>query len=133
MSPPAPASFGVMLWDVIRGVCPRCREGGLYRAFATLRDRCERCDYDFHPEPGFYLGAMMMPYFFSAAVTVPAGVYFKLSGTEMPALLIKIAVVYFVALLFLLYYARPVWLHLEHRISDRIRRGERDRGPGSSS
>jgi uncharacterized protein (DUF983 family) len=31
----------------LRGRCPRCGEGKLFRGFLTLRDRCERCGLDY--------------------------------------------------------------------------------------
>jgi uncharacterized protein (DUF983 family) len=31
----------------LRGRCPRCGEGKLFRGLLTLRDRCERCGLDY--------------------------------------------------------------------------------------
>jgi uncharacterized protein (DUF983 family) len=31
----------------LRGRCPRCGEGKLFRGFLTLRERCERCGFDY--------------------------------------------------------------------------------------
>jgi uncharacterized protein (DUF983 family) len=31
----------------LRGRCPRCGEGKLFRGFLTLRERCDRCGLDY--------------------------------------------------------------------------------------
>jgi uncharacterized protein (DUF983 family) len=109
--------------------CPGCRQGKVYAGLFSLNKRCPECDYDFYPEPGFYLGAMMVPYFFSAMLTVPFAIVLKLRGLdEMPGFLIAIAVFYFALVALLLYYARVVWLHLEYRISGLLRSSKSRRG-----
>ncbi len=67
---------------------------------------------------------MMVPYFFSALLTVPFGIGLKLFGLEGSTLLLTIAAQYFAVLVPLLWFARPVWLHLEFRISDRLGQGD---------
>jgi uncharacterized protein (DUF983 family) len=32
----------------LRGRCPRCGEGKLFRGFLTLRERCDRCGLDYN-------------------------------------------------------------------------------------
>ena len=39
--PPLPIARG------LRGRCPRCGEGHLYKGFITLRERCEACGLDY--------------------------------------------------------------------------------------
>ncbi len=39
--PPPPIARG------LRGRCPRCGEGHLYKGFITLRERCEACGLDY--------------------------------------------------------------------------------------
>lgn len=41
-SPPLPIARG------LRGRCPRCGEGRLFRGFLQLRPRCESCGLDFN-------------------------------------------------------------------------------------
>ena len=40
-SPPSPAATG------LRGRCPRCGEGPLFKGFLTIRPECEVCHLDF--------------------------------------------------------------------------------------
>jgi uncharacterized protein (DUF983 family) len=44
--------------SILRARCPRCNEGKVTQGLLDIRRRCPVCDYNFHPEPGFYLGAM---------------------------------------------------------------------------
>jgi uncharacterized protein (DUF983 family) len=102
-------------------LCPNCMEGAIYRQPFSMNPRCPRCDYDFYPEPGFYLGAMMVPYFFSALVTVPAAILLKVSNVEMMDLVRWLAILYLSTVALLLFYAKTLWLHLELRISNRLK------------
>lgn len=38
--------------------CPRCGQGGLFRRWWTLADRCPRCRLPFERGEGYWLGAM---------------------------------------------------------------------------
>ena len=57
-------SFSAM-WN---NKCPRCRKGDLFKkpfTFSTMMDmhkKCENCELDFEPEPGFYFGSFMISY-----------------------------------------------------------------------
>jgi uncharacterized protein (DUF983 family) len=70
----------------LRGRCPRCGEGPLFRGFITLRPRCENCGLD---------------YGFADAGDGPAVFVILLGGF----------VVVFAALLTEVLYRPPFWLH----------------------
>lgn len=38
---------GSVIKSALRGTCPRCGEGKLYRSFLKLGDRCDHCDLDY--------------------------------------------------------------------------------------
>lgn len=59
---------------VLKGKCPRCRKGDIfphppfnYLKFYKMHENCPECGQTFHPEPGFYFGAMYISYAFSVA------------------------------------------------------------------
>jgi uncharacterized protein (DUF983 family) len=104
--------------------CPRCLRGRIYRHPFSMYRRCPVCDYDYFPESGFYLGAMMVPFFFGALTTVPFAILLKVMGFEMTELVTVLAIFYAVIVGSLLYYARAIWLHLEYRISRRIKESD---------
>jgi len=70
----------------LRGRCPRCGEGKLFKGFLTLRPRCERCGLDFN---------------FADAGDGPAVFVILLGG----------ALVVFAALITEVVYQPPYWVH----------------------
>ena len=48
MLSPAETTIGTALWRGLRGQCPNCGEGRLFRKFVKVADACDRCGEDFH-------------------------------------------------------------------------------------
>ena len=71
----------------IRGKCPRCGQGELFRGFLKLRDKCEHCGLDY----GFADPADGPAFFVICFGCIPAVVF---------------------ALLLEIYAQPPVWVHL---------------------
>ena len=44
----------------LRGRCPRCGSGGVFRNFFDLHERCPSCGLKFEREPGYWVGAMVI-------------------------------------------------------------------------
>ena len=87
--------------------CPRCREGNMFKypfltkphKFSKMHDSCPHCSQNFHPEPGFYIGAMYFSYAFNVAIIITLFITLNvliekptltilLSGTIIPAILL---------------------------------------------
>ena len=45
---PAETTIGTALWRGLRGKCPKCGEGRIFRKFVKVADACDRCSEDFH-------------------------------------------------------------------------------------
>lgn len=60
--------FGQALRRGLRFRCPNCGEGPVFRGFFKMRDQCDVCGLSFHPESGYYAGAMYLDYALSAAI-----------------------------------------------------------------
>jgi len=45
---PAETTIGTALWRGLRGKCPNCGEGRLFRKFVKVADACDHCGEDFH-------------------------------------------------------------------------------------
>ena len=45
---PAQTTIGTTLWRGLRGKCPNCGEGHLFRKFVKVADGCDHCGEDFH-------------------------------------------------------------------------------------
>lgn len=85
MSDPAPPTE-LMIARGLRGRCPRCGEGKLFKGFLNLRPACEKCGLDY----GF----------------ADAG-----DGPAVFVILIGGAIVVFAALMTEVAYQPPYWLH----------------------
>jgi uncharacterized protein (DUF983 family) len=72
---------------LLKGKCPRCREGDMFTHPATnltrfnkMNDTCPRCGVRLEPEPGFYQGAMYVGYGFTVAVILIVSLILYLLG-----------------------------------------------------
>lgn len=68
--PPPPQSsperrfgdLGRMLDATLRGRCPNCRRGAMFRSFYALHERCPACGVRLERDSGSWLGAAVMAY-----------------------------------------------------------------------
>lgn len=112
--------------SVLRARCPACHRGRVNRGLFSLNPRCTECGYDFYPENGFYLGAMVVSYLMTAALTIPPVIALKLMQVDLLVLLVFPFVEFLFVGTFLMFYCRIIWLHLEYNMTSRLG-GDRDR------
>jgi len=63
---------------VLNGTCPHCGQTKVFKTkgnpfimkLPVMHERCEKCNYSFHREPGFYFGAMYTSYALTVAEMV---------------------------------------------------------------
>ncbi len=54
--------------SVFNEKCPKCRKGDMFKKnvpifnFPVMHDTCEKCNYHFDREPGYFIGAMYISY-----------------------------------------------------------------------
>lgn len=109
---------------VLLARCPSCRKGPVTSRLLSVRKRCPECGYDFQPESGYYLGAMMISFFVSGFVTIPVMVILKVKDIDLFSLFLWSSIEFGALLLLLVFYSRIIWLHLEHSMTRRLdRRG----------
>jgi uncharacterized protein (DUF983 family) len=104
--------------------CPNCQKGDLYKKpfqmskLLDMHERCEECDFDFEPEPGFYFGSLMISYGISAwMLLIPALTlvfYFKWSVNGAMLFTIFIAAITYVKVI---RGSRSLYLHLMARFA----------------
>jgi uncharacterized protein (DUF983 family) len=112
----------IRLGSILRARCPACHEGPVLKRVFGIHRRCSVCGHDFHPEPGFYLGAMAISYLLTAMLTIPPMIVLKLTNVDT-LVLIAFPLVEFIFLgSFLMVYSRVIWLHLEYRMTSRLDR-----------
>ncbi len=61
------------LRSMLRGSCPRCRQGLIFRGsfllgLGKMRETCPCCGLQFEREQGYFLGAMMISYMLAVPV-----------------------------------------------------------------
>src|SRR5689334_7790701 len=111
---------GISFGSILKARCPSCRRGSVVEGLFSVRPRCEECGYNFHPESGFYLGAMVISYLATALLTIPPMVALKLLGVDIAVLVIFPLIEFIFVGTFLAFYARIIWLHIEYRMTDRL-------------
>ena len=105
---------------ILRGKCPRCRQGDIFMYPATnllkfnvMNPTCPHCGVRLEPEPGFYQGAMYVGYGFTVAVLTIVGLLLFLTWDPSEWTYIGIIVGIMVLLIPLNYrYSRIVYLYL---------------------
>jgi uncharacterized protein (DUF983 family) len=106
--------------DVLKAHCPACRTGKITQNLFKLNQKCPVCGHNFYPEPGYYLGAMMVSFLVTAMLTVPVVIVLKFAGADVPVLVLTPFAEFAILGPILLYYARIIWLYLEHSMTNRL-------------
>ena len=108
--------------DMLRGVCPRCRDGAIYSgnfylSFPSMNEFCPGCGLRFEREEGYFLGAMCISY----ALAVPVmGAFLALLWAithwrwEVLVLLSFVALLPFTPALTL--FSRVLWIYFDRAV-----------------
>lgn len=110
----------IRIGSILRALCPACHTGRVIRGVFAIRPRCPHCGYNLYPEPGFYLGAMCVGFFLTAALTVPPTIVLKLLNVDLNFVLLFPLLEFVFVGTFLMFYCRILWLHFEYRLTDRL-------------
>jgi uncharacterized protein (DUF983 family) len=116
-----PAPIGPELGRIgalLRGRCPRCRDGAVFRRLLAMNERCPRCALKFEREPGYFVGAMYISYGIAVVIIT---LLFWMVSLAMPDSSFEIALsiasalfLVFVPLVFR--YSRILWMHIDRTI-----------------
>jgi len=63
--------FWPTLGRAVRLRCPRCGAGNLFTGFFEMAPACGACGLNFHPESGYYVGAMYINYGVTVTLALP--------------------------------------------------------------
>jgi uncharacterized protein (DUF983 family) len=64
---------GVKLYSILNMEDPNCHEGDFFEGSvfkANMKDRCDKCDFKYSIEPGFYQGSYCVVYALIVAIFV---------------------------------------------------------------
>jgi uncharacterized protein (DUF983 family) len=114
------AQHAMKIGNILRARCPSCGVGAVNKGLFGIYPRCRNCNYDFNPEPGFYLGAIAISFIVTALATVPPMIVLKVMNVDM-AILFAFPLVEFIFVgSFLMFYSKILWLHLEYRMTKQL-------------
>ncbi len=111
---------GSKLYSIFNLKCPRCHEADMFETGSfsfnkpfDMKDRCDHCNENFMPEPGYYYGAMFISYIFTGffCIGFMAIVHWGLglSTNASFGILIFILAIFFV---YIFRLARAIWINL---------------------
>lgn len=103
-------------WDY---TCPRCRQTMMFKQpfeFSkplAMKEKCENCNLNFTPEPGFYFGAMFVSYILTAfaflGIALTLVFYFKWSVNGAMGIVILFGLLgYF----WVMRFSRSIYIHM---------------------
>ena len=112
--------------NVLKGTCPRCGQTKVFKSkgnlllfrLPTMHERCEKCNYSFLRETGFYFGAMYMSYALTVAEMVAVFVLGLIFGQGFLTMFIEVVIVLFVLSMFNYKLSRLMWLNMFYREDD---------------
>ncbi len=100
---------------LLRGRCPRCREGRIFASLVRMAPACAVCGADFEREQGYFLGAMYFSYGFGVALLAAPVAVLIFADVDMRVTVGASALFLLVAAPWLFRWSRIVWLHFDHR------------------
>lgn len=107
------------LGALLKGLCPRCRAGKIYRRALTMHERCPVCDLKYEREQGYFLGAMGVSYVLGLSVLTLVLVVLSYGVfPEWPAYkaLLPTLAIYLPMLPFITRASRILWIHFDRTI-----------------
>lgn len=106
---------------IFRMKCPRCFEGNMYKdinpfhitKLHAMPKHCDKCGQQFHPEPGFYTGAMYISYGLCVGLFMVCFFGFIILLSMDPVVVLSLYALSLLLLFpFVFRYSRVVYLHL---------------------
>lgn len=74
----------MLILSILKGKCPSCKKSKIFNSkesrllfkIPTMNERCNKCNYKFEREPGFFFGAMFVSYALAAAEFITFSIIF---------------------------------------------------------
>ena len=114
MGNPKPSAIRALF----RGLCPRCREGRIFRGQFAMNPQCPRCGLRYERAHGYFTGAMYVSYGLGIPIIALFTLVVWLCAPQWP-LWQKVFVAWlaFVPLAPLVYrFSRVAWIHFDRAI-----------------
>lgn len=107
---------------IVRQVCPRCRQGPMFRPFSIRRwldmnAVCPVCDLKFDREPGYFLGAMYVSYLLSIPpVLALVFILWRLAAWSFGTAVFGAFVAYLPFVPFVVRLSRVIWIYIDRSV-----------------
>ena len=113
---------GSKIYSIFNFKCPRCHTGDLFEtpAFSfkkpfEMPDHCPYCGQKYHPEPGFYYGAMFVSYIFTGWFCILFVMFFHwVLGWSTAASFVLLIGVCALGFIYIFRLARSIWINITH-------------------
>ena len=114
-------SFTTIITGIFGNRCPFCSKGRVFTGIYAMNRRCSECERVFEKEPGYFLGAIVVAYFFGAFSVIPTIVISHFVLNLEISSTIGLAILQLLLLQPLLYrYSKLTWLYVEGRMTDSL-------------
>lgn len=109
------------LYSILFLKCPRCHEGQFLEAspynltrINKVRERCPKCQLNYHIEPSFYTGAMYVSYAVGIAVAVAAYVLTLIFGLNFgpTGIMLSIVAALVITSPYIGAVSKSIWAHM---------------------
>ncbi len=105
------------LHGILHHVCPRCRQGLIFRGWLAMHEACPVCGLKFNREPGYYLGAMYVSYGLSIPpVLLMVILFWRLAGWSFGASITAAFVAYLPFVPFVVRLSRVIWIYIDRSV-----------------
>ncbi len=102
----------------MRGLCPGCRTGEIFRGLVSMHEECPRCGLKFAREQGYFVAAMYLSY--GAAVLLISALYgsiaWLLPQASSAASLAAATLLFMPLVPATFQYSRIVWMYIDRAI-----------------
>ena len=108
---------GTKLYSITKMKCPNCQEGDFFEGNvfkANVKEKCDKCDFKYSIEPGFYQGSYYVVYALGVAVfvTIWTSISLFFPNTSWDATLIAILVGLIGSAPFMYPLSKIIWANL---------------------
>jgi uncharacterized protein (DUF983 family) len=101
--------------SILKGRCPRCRQGAIFQRWMTMHASCASCGLVYEREIGYFTGAMVISY--GLSIVFYLGIYLFLTqaaGQSIgPLLLLEMLVLYLPLVPLVFRYSRILWIYFD--------------------
>src|SRR2546426_12774383 len=109
------------LHGIVRQLCPRCRNGEIFRKSVYLlpgmHERCPECGLKFEREPGYFLGAMYIGYGLTlVSIAIFSFLIWSLFRWSIPKSVVVGLITFLPFAPVLTILARVLWIYLDQAV-----------------